>query len=84
MATHSSIFSWEIPWTDEHGRLQSMGLQKSWTQLRDSHSLGSKAGTSNFSQVAVGRVEPAICTGTKDKVNIAGTLCCTAETNSTL
>ena len=29
MATHSSIYVWEIPWTEEPGRLQSMGLQKS-------------------------------------------------------
>ena len=29
MATHSSIFAWRIPWTEEPGRLQSMGLQKS-------------------------------------------------------
>ena len=27
MATHSSILAWEIPWTEEPGRLQSMGLQ---------------------------------------------------------
>ena len=26
MATHSSILAWKIPWTDEHGGLQSMGL----------------------------------------------------------
>ena len=25
MATHSSIVAWEIPWTEEPGRLQSMG-----------------------------------------------------------
>ena len=25
MATHSSILSWEIPWTQDAGRLQSMG-----------------------------------------------------------
>ena len=31
MATGSSILAWEIPWTEEPGRLQSMGLQKSWT-----------------------------------------------------
>ena len=31
MATHSSILSWEIPWTEESGGLQSMGSQKSWT-----------------------------------------------------
>ena len=27
MATHSSILSWTIPWTEELGGLQSMGLQ---------------------------------------------------------
>ena len=30
MAIHSSIHAWRIPWTEEPGRLQSMGLQ-SWT-----------------------------------------------------
>ena len=29
MATHSSILAWRIPWTEEPGRLQSMGLQES-------------------------------------------------------
>ena len=29
MATHSSIPTWEIPWTEEPGRLQAMGLQDS-------------------------------------------------------
>ena len=28
MATHSSILSWEIPWTEESGRLQSTGSQR--------------------------------------------------------
>ena len=28
MATHSSILAWKIPWTEETGRLQSMGLQR--------------------------------------------------------
>ena len=28
MATHSSILAWKIPWTEESGGLQSMGLQK--------------------------------------------------------
>ena len=31
MATHSSILAWTIPWTEEPGRLQSMGLQESDT-----------------------------------------------------
>ena len=34
MATYSSIPTWRIPWTEEpNGLLQSMGLQKSRTQL---------------------------------------------------
>ena len=28
MATHASILAWRIPWTEEPGRLQSMGLQE--------------------------------------------------------
>ena len=28
MATHSRILAWEIPWTEEPGGLQSMGLQR--------------------------------------------------------
>ena len=28
MATHSSIFAWRTPWTEEPGGLQSMGLQR--------------------------------------------------------
>ena len=28
MAIHSSTIAWEIPWTEEPGRLQSMGLQR--------------------------------------------------------
>ena len=31
MATHSSILTWEIPWTEEPGKLQSMESQKSRT-----------------------------------------------------
>ena len=34
MATHSSILAWRIPWTEEAGGLQSMGLQESDTTYR--------------------------------------------------
>ena len=34
MATHSSILAWRIPWTEEPGGLQSMGLQ-SLTQMKN-------------------------------------------------
>ena len=33
VVTHSSMLAWKIPWTEEPGELQSMGLQKSSTQL---------------------------------------------------
>ena len=43
MATHSSTLAWKTPWTEEPGRLQSMGLQRvgstslslSWGSTRD-------------------------------------------------
>ena len=37
MATHSIIFAWRIPWTEESGRLQSMGGSQS-----DRHGLVTK------------------------------------------
>ena len=33
MAAHSSILAWRIPWTEEPGGLQSMGVAKSQTEL---------------------------------------------------
>ena len=35
MATHSSILAWKTSWTEEPGRLQSIGSQNSQTQLND-------------------------------------------------
>ena len=35
MATHSSIFAWRIPWTEEPAGLQSMGVAQSGTRLSD-------------------------------------------------
>ena len=38
MATHSSTLAWEISWTQEPGRLQSMGSQRvGHTKLPDKH-----------------------------------------------
>ena len=33
MATHSSILAWEIPWTEEPDRLQSLGSQRAGYNL---------------------------------------------------
>ena len=35
MAPHSSTLAWKIPWMEEPGRLQSMGLAEGRTQLSD-------------------------------------------------
>ena len=35
MTTHSSTLAWEIPWTEEPDRLQSMESLRVWTQLSD-------------------------------------------------
>ena len=37
MATHSSILAWEIPWTEEPGRLQTMGSQELDTTKQLNH-----------------------------------------------
>ena len=33
--THCTILAWRIPWTEEPGELQSMGVAKSWIQLSE-------------------------------------------------
>ena len=37
MATHSSILAWRIPWTEQPGRLQLMGVAENRTRLSDYH-----------------------------------------------
>ena len=37
MATHSSTLAWKFPWTEEPGRLQSMGSQRGWTERLHFH-----------------------------------------------
>ena len=34
MATHSSYLAWSIPWTEDPGELQSIGVTQSWTRLK--------------------------------------------------
>ena len=40
MVTGSSILVWRIPWTEEPGGLQFMGVTKNPTQLSDYHTHG--------------------------------------------
>ena len=48
VATHSNILAWDIPWTEEPDGLQSMGLQKSLTQLSDWVSMYQKVWKDNM------------------------------------
>ena len=51
MATHSSILAWRIPWTEELGRLQSIGLQRvghDWSNLACAHNRDAVHGTSQL------------------------------------
>ena len=43
MATHSSISAWEIPWTEEPGMRQTMGLQKVERGLASKEQRGCKS-----------------------------------------
>ena len=53
MITHSSILAWRIPWIEEPGGLQSMGLQKSMgmtEQLNNSNDVFKVHPSCNISQ----------------------------------
>ena len=47
MATHSSTLAWKIPWTEEPGRLQSVGLQRVTTEQLKFHFHFPGAGNGN-------------------------------------
>ena len=52
MATHSDILAWRIPWTEEPGRLPSIGLQRVGHDLGDSthtHNIHCKSHTTLLS-----------------------------------
>ena len=57
MATHSSTLAWEIPWTEEPGRLQSMGSQ------RVGHILVTKPPPPLFNKLTLSSVFSYIVTG---------------------
>ena len=44
MASHPSILTWKIPWTEEPGGLQSMGLQRVRHDCTSPHKLGGDGG----------------------------------------
>ena len=50
MATHSSLLAWRIPWTEEPGRLQSLGSQR----------VGFNSATNTFT-VFILHIESLVC-----------------------
>ena len=52
MATRSTILAWEIPWTEESGRLQSIGWQRVRHDLAAERTLNSGANTVLLSNAA--------------------------------
>ena len=55
MATHSSILAWRIPWTEETGRLQSIGSQRvghNWNDLACMHRGWYSTTLSSYSSVS--------------------------------
>ena len=42
MITHSSILAWKIPWTEESGRLQSMGFRRVGYDLATEHRIAGR------------------------------------------
>ena len=55
MVTYSSILAWEIPWTEEPGRLQSMGVGKSQTSL-SAHTTHTHTHTIQTQDIQSGRI----------------------------
>ena len=58
MATRSSTLAWKIPWTEEPGRLQSMGLLSEFTFTFYFHALEMATHSSVLAWRIPGTVEP--------------------------
>ena len=59
MTTHSSTLAWEIPWTEEPGGLQSMGLQRVGHDWSTSLSIRAK-NQLNSSRIVAGAAATAL------------------------
>ena len=74
MATHSSTLAWKIPWTEEPGGLQSIGLQRVWSYFRSLNTglliLMSLSGLFNLALGGFLAVPPLISQGLFDCFNL--------------
>ena len=77
MAAHSSILAWRIPWTEEPGGLQSMGLQRDTTEhtfIQDTHLIASVTQSWPESPGRAGAPAPSI-SGHSGKAHTPDDLC---------
>ena len=58
MATHSSILAWRIPWTEEPGRLQSMGRKESDMTEQLTHTYVVKISSFSSSYISLLKIPP--------------------------
>ena len=74
MATHSSILAWRIPWTEEPGRLQSMGSQRvghDWaTSIHFTGLLESVVAKALFKMMTENLWKPLLCKSNEDSGKI--------------
>ena len=63
MAIHSSTIAWKIPWTEEPGKLQSMGLQRVGhnSNVKDLISTAFAVNKSTFTYIIFGIVTQGEC-----------------------
>ena len=57
IATHSNILAWEIPWTEESGRLQSLGSQGFHLPLCGRHNLATNTANRSFHSPVYSRLD---------------------------
>ena len=79
MATHSSILAWRIPWTEEPGRLQSMGSQRAGHNRATKHSTKSMTGkmfTGISAEMAWKKIRACdVKSGNPESLHLEGSLC---------
>ena len=72
MTTHSSIVVWRIPWTDEPGRLQSIGSQsvgRDW----DTKTSSRKASNLTITKLLIKYPQKLYKENLKNRIEIKGT-----------
>ena len=85
MATHSNILAWRIPWMEESGRLQSIGLQRVRYDREQKHKMRTCIPHRELYLMYCGDLnEKEIQKGGDIWMRMVDPFCCTVETNTML